>query len=150
MSDTTSNPSESSPEEPHRDSNTLRRLYWEEDLTLREIGDRLGTSGTTVYREMVRRGIPRRRPGARVKPYASFCTNPHTGYERWNARTDDDEVWVLVHRLLAVAEHGFDEVCDKHVHHRNEIPWDNRPENLEVMTPSEHSRHHARERDGEG
>jgi hypothetical protein len=51
----------------------------------------------------------------------------HTaGYELWVA----DSATLLVHRLVAVATHGFDAVCDGIVHHENEIKWDNRPENL--------------------
>lgn len=50
---------------------------------------------------------------------------------------------VLVHRLLAVAEYGYDEVCDNVVHHKNGIKWDNRPDNIEVMGRSEHAKLHA-------
>jgi len=50
---------------------------------------------------------------------------------------------VLVHRLLAVAEYGYEEVCDNVVHHKNGIKWDNRPSNIEVMGRSEHSKLHA-------
>jgi hypothetical protein len=47
-----------------------------------------------------------------------------------------------VHRLLAVAEFGADAVADKVVHHKNGIPWDNRPDNIELLDRAEHSRHH--------
>ena len=50
---------------------------------------------------------------------------------------------VLIHRLLAVSEYGYDEVCDNVVHHKNGIKWDNRPDNIEVMTRSDHSKLHA-------
>jgi len=50
---------------------------------------------------------------------------------------------VLVHRLLAVAEYGYENVCDNVIHHKNGIRWDNRPDNIEVMTRSEHSKLHA-------
>lgn len=50
---------------------------------------------------------------------------------------------VLIHRLLAVAEYGYDEVCGNVVHHKNGIKWDNRPSNIEVMTRSDHSKLHA-------
>jgi hypothetical protein len=51
-----------------------------------------------------------------------------------------------VHRLLAIAEHGTDAVAGQHVHHKNGIPFDNRPENLELLSPSEHSKRHTEPR----
>ncbi len=32
---------------------------------------------------------------------------------------------IYIHQLLAIAEHGFDEVAGKHIHHKNGIKWDN-------------------------
>jgi predicted transcriptional regulator len=52
-----------------------------------------------------------------------------------------------LHRLVAVADYGFDAVADNHVHHKNNIPWDNRPSNLVVMGVEEHHRHHSKERE---
>lgn len=49
-----------------------------------------------------------------------------------------------LHRLLAVAEYGFDAVVDRHVHHRNGFEMDNRPSNIRVMDPSDHKSHHTR------
>lgn len=61
------------------------------------------------------------------------------GYERfWS----DGKV-ITVHQLIAIAEYGFDDVAGKVVHHKNEIKWDNRPDNLEVMERDDHSRLHA-------
>lgn len=48
----------------------------------------------------------------------------------------------MAHRLQMVAEHGFEELIGKVVHHKNEIPWDNRPDNLELLSPSEHAMVH--------
>jgi len=36
----------------------------------------------------------------------------------------------------------------EHIHHLNDIPWDNRPENLALMTLREHKSMHARRQHG--
>jgi len=55
---------------------------------------------------------------------------------------------IRVHTLMAIADGappsavfgkgGFE------VHHLNGIPWDNRPENLDVITTAEHNRIHQK------
>jgi len=52
-----------------------------------------------------------------------------------------------VHRLAAVAWFGFDAVKNKHVHHKNGIPWDNRECNLEPISPEEHNTIHHKGKD---
>lgn len=42
------------------DTEEIRRLYWDEGLTLRQIADKLYCSDPTVGRYMARNGIPRR------------------------------------------------------------------------------------------
>jgi len=42
------------------DKTVLQRLYWEEELTLVQVGARMGMSGTCVLRKMRAYGIPRR------------------------------------------------------------------------------------------
>ena len=39
----------------------------------------------------------------------------------------------------------IDALKGKVVHHENGIPWDNRPENLETMSPEKHRKIHAQE-----
>lgn len=61
------------------------------------------------------------------------------GYEHWKSGHRS----VLVHRLLAVAEWGFDAVADRIVHHCPGIPWDNRPSTLQFFeSHREHMRFH--------
>lgn len=48
--------------------------------------------------------------------------------------------YVYEHRLVAEETLGRRLRSDEHVHHRNGRRWDNRPENLEVMSASEHAR----------
>ncbi len=50
------------------------------------------------------------------------------------------------HRVVAEREMGFPLLDGETVHHVNGDGLDNRVENLLVMTRSEHSQHHARER----
>jgi len=47
------------------------------------------------------------------------------------------------HHLVWWAVKGFAPSGDQVIHHLNENPTDNRIENLELTTRSEHSRHHA-------
>lgn len=51
------------------------------------------------------------------------------------------------HRLLAVAEYGFDAVEGMAVHHKNNLSWDNRPDNIELLTPREHHQLHYENRE---
>ncbi|MFC7323299.1 HNH endonuclease [Halorubrum rutilum] len=98
-------------------------------------------------------GIDRRPRGSyQVKPYAKFQTLQN-GYEYWHdgeaGGTTKD--WVLVHRLLAVAEFGFDSVqSDIDVHHKNGVRWDNRPENIGLMSHSKHASYHNNESSNQG
>lgn len=46
------------------------------------------------------------------------------------------------HRLVAEAKLGRALSPNEHVHHINEVKTDNRPENLEVLTPAEHRVEH--------
>ena len=137
------------PNAPWKDPSTLDQLYRDEGLSTRAIGNRLGCSHATVQYWMEKLDIdsrPARCNGGRGN-FAPFRTRKD-GYEYWTASDGDDTDALLVHRLLAVSEFGFDAVCDMHVHHRNRLGWDNRPDNIEVMTPGDHARHHLKERQG--
>ncbi len=137
-------------EAPWRNKNRLRELYWDDELTLKEIGDRLGCSQNTVKKWMDKFGIDRRnRTEAMVELRKRAPPNfqTHLGREGWRNRHDDDTFFVSVHRLLAVAVYGFDAVTDMVVHHKNQIPWDNRPDNITLMTHAEHTRHHNQEKE---
>lgn len=181
---------------PYQDEGLLRELYIEEELSTREIADRLDTSNPTISRYLRKYGIETRTPDTDTERLSDrrwmeqkyveeelpqheiaelcdttqgnvslwldkhgivgfnkyhkptgpvpFCTDPWHGYERWRNRHGEEAQAVRIHRLIAVAEWGFDAVCGMDVHHKNEVPWDNRAENLELMSRSEHVAHHNR------
>lgn len=127
--------------EPYKDPDLLRRLYCSEELSLRRIAEKLDCHFTTVHEYMEEFGIERRDAEYDpAKDRKATYTQHNNGYEMW---ADESDV-VLVHRLVAVADEGFDAVSDGVVHHENEIPWDNRPSNLTVLeSVREHQRVHS-------
>lgn len=132
-----------------KDKDFLARLYNKQGLSQREIAEKLGCGTTTVSRWMKRHGIETRRIdqignldalneiNAQRRASAMPLRTDKQGYERWSSG-------LSVHRLAAIAWFGIDNVLGKHIHHKNGIPWDNRRENLEPLSPSEHAREHRK------
>jgi hypothetical protein len=59
------------------------------------------------------------------------------GYEY--VAEDKSSTPAYIHRLVAVAEHGFEAVTDDmDVHHEMSVPWYNSAENLEIEGWREH------------
>lgn len=139
---------------PWQDEETLNRLYHGQGLTTREIASRLQCSNGTVSEWLNKHAIPTRenwkagveaaRRANRVERVAQRMLP--SGYEYWQSRDPDrTNRIVYVHRLLAVAEYGFDAVAGMDVHHENNIPWDNRPDNIDLLSGEEHGGLHSRE-----
>ena len=139
-------------DKPWKDGELLRELYREEGLPMEQIADRWDCSPTTVSEWIERHDIEKWSRSQACKlghgnnpNEVPFQTKRDKGTEVWYyTNGQDDKGMVYHHRLLAVAIWGFDEVKDKVVHHKNELRWDNRPGNLELMTHGEHSSHHHR------
>ena len=72
------------------------------------------------------------------------------GYEFFSCQSNGTREEFAHHRLLFVAEYGLGALePEDHVHHRNHIRWDNRPENLEAQKPDKHCSYHARQREND-
>lgn len=117
----------------YKDKELMKRLYIEEENSQLEIADELDCGVATVSRWLRKHDIETR-PSTREKLHSVVTDN--RGYEILTLNNTK----VQLHRLLAVAHHGVDSISGMEVHHKNEIPWDNRPENIELLTPSEHSK----------
>lgn len=131
---------------PYRNKETLERLYVDERLSQDEIADRLECGVATVSRWMDKHGIDarsRKENGAiqASRTPAHYYTN-NRGREIWVDNTGDSFESVTVHRLLAVAEYGYERVAGNHVHHELNIPWLNTPANITPKDPTEHLRDH--------
>jgi len=117
----------------------LREMYWEKGMSLPEIGDDFGIDQATVHYWMEKHNIERRKSWDKRPPSVNTTSD---GYQYTASECSGETDQVLIHRLVAVAEWGFDVVCDKDVHHINGVKWDNRAANLEIMSRSEHMEHH--------
>lgn len=127
----------------YKDKSVLERLYWEEGYSIAEIAERFGVSPSTVYRNMKRCGVDRRTSDNEKHPRVK--TN-QDGYEWVQTKVGDSIKTVQLHRLLGVAEYGFDAVVGNDIHHSNGIPWDNRPSNIEPLERGKHVALHNRGR----
>jgi hypothetical protein len=156
----------------HKDEEWLQQKYVEEKRSTNDIADECGIGKSTVLYWLDKFGIERRSNQEAVKEswkgadkrreeigeiFAEANTKRHpfvftkkSGYVLVGSGDGDGgSDLVRLHRLLAVAKYGIEDVEDKVVHHKNRVKWDNRPENIELMDADEHSRHHALENDAE-
>lgn len=135
------------------DATFLKRQYVDEGYSLKQVADEIGCSPKGVHNALIRHCIIT--PDSSLAPpeqgvdHCPFHTNTD-GYEVWTARGESGgSSTVFVHQLLAVARGASPEEVfggGYHCHHRNSIGWDNRPENLEVLTHGEHSTRHNNQR----
>lgn len=121
----------------YKDKETLTKLYVNDGLSSRQIAEKSTVTYKTILAWLERYGIEKRGVGGEL-PIATFYTGYETssgsGYEFWRTKVNGEKTTVRVGRLLAVAEYGFDEVCRKNVYYKNNIPWDNRPENISLVS----------------
>jgi len=89
-----------------------------------------------VKRSVHNKVVKSHKQKAREEPAALYLNN---GYEVSSCSLNQADT-IQIHRLVAIAEYGFEAVENSHVHHINSIPWDNRPSNLIPLSPSEHRR----------
>jgi hypothetical protein len=137
---------------PWRDPEVLRDLYVDEEMSTIEVADELGTKSGTISKWLDRHDIEARSISEAMTKYhekqpVPFSTS-YQGYEVWKGMTNRENVSLGVHRLAAVAWFGLEAVANGLVHHENEIPWDNREENLQPMSRGEHNRVHNRNEAG--
>jgi transposase len=132
---------------PWRDKDRMVEKYVEQQMNAREIAEEWGCTRSNILEWLHKHGIEvRGRLEEAARAQRKRPPRIHTdkrGYEYFECSAFGRTDYLRVHRLVAVAEMGVDAVGDKIVHHVNGVPWDNRPENLELMSRSEHGKLHA-------
>ena len=136
-------------ERPYREEEFLISLYIDQELSMTEIGKRVGRDGGTIQYWLKKHGIERRsrEEAQQLRRLRGTDVGFYTrtdGYEEISTTHDREYERFLHHRLIAVAEYGYEAVVDNHVHHALEIPWANWREVLDVVSPAEHREKHAR------
>lgn len=128
------------------DEDRLTELHLECGMTAPQIAEKFGCNRGTVLKKLRKYGVPIRR-AMRNRPTdpAHFSSNG-MGYERWHSSIEGELSALYHHQLLAVAagEDPHDVFSDEMaVHHKNHIAWDNRVENLQLMSRSDHAEYHS-------
>jgi transposase len=125
----------------------LRRLHVEDGLSTVEIADKYDVTPGAVYRQLDKYDLCRTvKEATRLSNRVERCTFRTTKDGReivqsWNPQ-DSQHDTVFVHRLLAAAEYGVEEIAGKVVHHKNRIPWCNTPDNIEPLDRGKHTSLH--------
>jgi len=136
---------------PWRDEETLREEYVHKQRTTYELAEEWGCNASTVNSWVRKYGLdkysqlPKFTLGSRKdEELPDGKRNLSATREQLFHRDERGSLnRIYHHRLLAVAEWGIDAICGKHVHHQNHIPWDNRAENLTLLTSTEHAQEHC-------
>lgn len=151
MTESNSDTQEDSGSIDYKDAETLRRLYYDEELSTNDIAELAGVTGGTIRNWMERHGIERRDryDAAGMKnrvEWANFYVDKD-GYEVWQSAYQGTTDRATVHNLLLIAEgeDPHDVYSDgTEGHHRISIPWLNTPCNVELLTVGQHRSHHSR------
>lgn len=103
-----------------------------------------GTTHTEEAKAKMRAARARQGTGAESPSWRGGRTFDKNGYVLIYQPTHPSAIgnYVPEHRLIMEGILGRLLATHEHVHHLNEVKDDNRPENLSVMTKSEHSRLH--------
>ena len=116
---------------PYKDEEWMRRLYVEEGYSQLELAEKFECASSTINRWLNKLDIETR-PSCREQFHS--LTTDDRGYEVFTV----GDTKVQHHRLLALVDYELDDIRGKHIHHKNNIPWDNRRENVEPLSLEEH------------
>jgi tRNA splicing endonuclease len=119
---------------------------YESGFSLEQVASNYGVTRQAMHEALKRRGVV-------FRPQLRFGKDNHFYRGGGRKKTEDGYIkllingrWRFEHRVVMECQLGRSLKSDEVVHHLNGVKDDNRPENLEIMTPSEHTKHHHKER----
>ena len=139
------------PEGRHTDREWLAEQYHGKGRSLSDIADECDVNAVTIMNWMDRHNIPRRDASHHKRTSPAQYTTEENGYERVASKHNGDFRQARIHQLVAIANgadpHKVFSGGKYECHHKNRIPWDNRPENIELLDGIEHDEIHAADRE---
>lgn len=134
--------------EDWKDREKLKEAYDRLD-SQRKVAEEFETTRDIIRYWMNKFDIERDSPGKygnyrHLKPYEKSIWE--NGYAEFRVKDKERRDTVRIHRLLAIAEFGVEAVKGMDIHHKNHCPFDNRRENLEVVSRAEHNSIHGEQR----
>jgi hypothetical protein len=129
--------------EEYKNEEWLREQYVEKGKTLKEIASNFECSFKNISYYCNKFDIDTRDTGNPTHP-PNHRFHPEYEYEEIRTVVDGTQHTVKIHRLIAVAEYGFEKVSNADdIHHKNGCRYDNRPQNLEPLSRREHLLKHS-------
>lgn len=122
-------------------------LYTNTNNSIKDLVVFFNKSEETIRRFMIKNNIKRKDKTLKIKQY-----NKDKFIGKFQRKDGYililvNNKYVLEHRFIVENNIGRKLEKYEHVHHKNEIKNDNRIENLEILTISEHSKYHKKEKD---
>jgi len=115
-------------------------MYYDKEMSWSEIGEELGKSKSSVQYMFKKYDIEPRTIGEakRLENKSKVDLSVIRGRMKISFSQFGEQVQFPVAKLVALLDNELGEVFSKNVHHKNNHPIDDRPENLEVVDKGEH------------